>query len=209
MKPSLLVINETQLLGKMEVSLNPYINWSQNRTQKGGDGIATAVSQIFWDTAVGAGEGIEDDEYLITRIEVLEPALNVVNCYGEQRKYKKEEVEEKWGRLRRELEDIRRRGEFCVCTGDLNKLVGNIIPGNSPNVSLGGKLLRKLLDTGNWILVNGLGGEIVKGGPYTRQDPATGNQSCLDLFIVSKNMLPFIDTLVIDSDRKMTPASKA
>ena len=92
-----------------------------------------------------------------------------------------------------------------MCTGDLNKLVGNIIPGNSPKVSLGGKLLRKLLDTGNWILVNGLGSEIVKGGPYTRQDPDTGNQSCLD-FIVSKNMLPFIDTLVIDSDSKMTPA---
>ena len=41
-------------------------------------------------------------------------ALCVVNSYGEQKITKKEEVEEKWGRLRKELEDIRRRGEHIV-----------------------------------------------------------------------------------------------
>ena len=64
----------------------------------------------------GAGEGVAGDEYLITRIASFKPELNVVNCYGEQRKTTKTEVEEKWNRLRTELENIRARNEFC-CFG--------------------------------------------------------------------------------------------
>ena len=65
-----------------------------------------------------------------------------------------------------------------------------------------------VLATGNWCLVNGLGPDIVKGGPFTREDPATGNQSCLDLFIVSRELLPYVHKLVIDSVRKM-PVARA
>ena len=76
------------------------------------------------------------------------------------------------------------------------------VPGNNPEVSLGGRLLLDLLATRNWYLVNGLGQEIVEGGPFTRQDPATGGLSCLDLFIVSRELLPYVKSLVIDSDRR-------
>ena len=87
---------------------------------------------------------------------------------------KVEEVEAKWWRLVKELEAIRARGEHCVLTGDLNKLVGDDalgVPGNSPEVSPGGRLLRGLLATGNWLLVNGMGEEVVQGGPSTREEP--------------------------------------
>ena len=194
-RPSLVLLNETQLVNNMKISLNTYTTWTKNRTDKGGGGISTSVSQQFSDLAVGAGEGDRDDEFLITRVEAFSPALCVINSYGEQRITKKEEVEEKWGRLLKELEDIRRRGEFCVWAGDQNKLVGAGelgVPGNSPETSLGGRLLRELLASGNWILVNGLGAEIVEGGPHTRKDPATGKKSCLDLFVVSRELLPFV-----------------
>ena len=79
------------------------------------------------------------------------------------------------------------RGEFCCLGGDLNKLVGSGelgVPGNHPEVSLGGQLLRYLPSTGNWIVVNGLVQVMVEGGPFTRKDPANGKESCLDLFVV-------------------------
>ena len=103
------------------------------------------------------------------------------------------------------MEKIRTRGEFCCLIGDLNKLVGGGdlgVPGNHPEVSLGGWLLRNLLSTGNWFLVNGLGQEMVQGGPFTRIDPATGIQSCLDLCIVARELLPYVKNLVIDSKRE-------
>ena len=124
-KPSLVAMNETQLYGKMKVSLEPgYTSWCRNRSMKGGGGVATAVARTFLGSTGGAGEGAQGDEYLVTRITTFQPALNVVNCYGEQRKTVKTEVEEKWRRLRQALEDIRARNEFCVMAGDLNKLVG-------------------------------------------------------------------------------------
>ena len=104
------------------------------------------------------------------------------------------------------MEDVRARGEFCCLAGDMNKLVGAGqlgVPGNHPEVSLGGRLLRDLLATRNWYLVNGLGQELVTGGPYTRKDPATGKQSCLDLFVVSRELLPYVKKLEIDSQREM------
>ena len=115
-------------------------------------------------------------------------------------------MEEKWERLRSCMERIRAKQEFCLLQGDLNKLVGQGkfgVEGNHQEVSLGGKLLLDLLATGNWFLVNGLGQDIVEGGPFTRKDPATGNKSCLDLFIVSRELLPFVKKLEIDSEQEL------
>ena len=158
---------------------------------------------------MSAGEGEGDDEFLVTRVECFQPALCVINCYGEQRKTNKVEVEKKWKRLREVMEGVRARKELCLLLGDLNKLVGNGefgVSGNTSEISFGGKLLQELLSTRNWYLVNGLGPEIVKGGPFTRKDPATGNESCLDLCIVSRELLPYVQNLEIDSLRKMAVA---
>ena len=118
-------------------------------------------------------------------------------------------MEEKWSRLLKELEAIRARGEHCVLMGDLNKLVGSGewgIPENHKDVTPGGKLLIGLLATKNWVLVNGLGIEMVQGGPFTREDPANKDKkSCLDLFVISQSMRPYLTSLIIDSQRKMAP----
>ena len=183
LRPSMILMNETQLLGKAKVSLKSYTSWSRNRSVQGGGGVATSVARPYMDSAVGAGEGVGEDEYLVTRIECFSPALTVVNCYGEQRKCVKEQVEVKWNRLRTELETIRTRKDYCILAGDLNKLVGCDelgVEGNNPLTSPGGKLLRSLVATRSWFLVNGLGEEVVEGGPFTRKDPATGKESCLD-----------------------------
>ena len=104
------------------------------------------------------------------------------------------------------MEAIRARKEFCILGGDLNKLVGRAplgVPGNHPDTTLGGRLLLDLLATGNWVLVNGLGHKVVKGGPFTRKDPASGNMSCLDMFVVSTDLLPYVQSLVIDSQQEL------
>ena len=164
------------------------------------------MANTFKDCTVEAGQGEDEDEYLVTRLECFSPALIIINCYGEQRRMRKEDIEKKWVKLRKVMEEIRKRKEFVCLSGDLNKHVGTSplgVPGNDTEVSVGGRLLRELLATGNWVLVNGLGQEIVQGGPFTRNDPATGKQSCLDLFIVSRELGPYVKILVIDSNREM------
>ena len=100
---------------KTKAYLRSYTMWSKNRTEKGGGGVATAVAHEFRDSTIGAGEGEDDDEYLVTRIESFNPALNVINCYGEQRTLKNDTVEAKWGRLLNDMEAINEQEMSCVC----------------------------------------------------------------------------------------------
>ena len=78
------------------MSLSNYTSWVKNRSEKGGGGAATAVRQNYQDSAVGVCEGEDDDEFIITRIDAFSPALCIINSYGEQRRTRKEEVENKW-----------------------------------------------------------------------------------------------------------------
>ena len=125
---------------------------------------------------MGAGEGVENYEYLIKRVECFYPALNVINCYSEQRKTRKEEVEGKWERLRQEMEGIRARQEFCILLGDLNKLV-DIGEWGMPGKQAG--------DFPGWSSSERVAGYGKLGqartGYSSRKDPATGVESCLNL----------------------------
>ena len=119
----MLAINETLLRGNIKVDLEAsYISWTKNRVGQTGGGVATAVARSFMNRVGGAGEGVDGDEYLITRVATFKPALNVINCYGEQRKNTKIEVEEKWKRICKELDNIKARNEFAILTGDLTQL---------------------------------------------------------------------------------------
>ena len=77
--------------------------------------------------------------------------------------------------------------------------------GNKKQISAGGELLREhLLRTGEYVLLNNL--PMAEGGPFTWVEPGKEEvRSCLDLAIASANLLPFIKTVVIDSDRRFTP----
>ena len=59
-----------------------------------------------------------------------------------------------WSRIVNQIEVIERRGEEVLLIGDLNKHVGDIVPGNHTKCSYGGKLVRNLLSAGKFILVN-------------------------------------------------------
>ena len=91
--------------------------------------------------------------------------------------------------------------------GDLNKHVGadeEGIEGNNVRISYGGELLRKFLSERNFSMLNRLA--LTKGGPFTRVDPADpSKKSCLDYALVSSELLPFIDEVIIDSQKTFTP----
>ena len=56
-KPSVVLLNETQLAGRMKCEILP-LGWTfRNRGCQGGGGIATGVAQELKDTTIAAGEG--------------------------------------------------------------------------------------------------------------------------------------------------------
>ena len=91
--------------------------------------------------------------------------------------------------------------------GDFNKKVGNDkfgVKGNHPEITYGGELVRELIASEEYHIVND--SEVAIGGPFTRTDPSDENKkSCLDLAIASSNLIPFIKEMVVDKDRSFTP----
>ena len=157
-RPDILTVNETALKGKNKPYVDGYFSFFKNHLTKSMGGVATAVENHLKPNTVIVTEEEGDDEYIIVRIDNCKHALNIVNVYGEQEgRTGREKVVEKWNRIRKDLDRIKMKGEFCLIVGDFNKKVGNDdlgVEGNHPEISFGGKLVRNLLGSGQYILVN-------------------------------------------------------
>ena len=205
-KPHYVNINETLLRGNNKVSIKGYKCFSKNREDRAGGGICSAVVDSLKEQAVRVAEGGANDEWQAVRLDHISPAITIINVYGEQEgRTSSEEVRSRWCRLTKDMEDARARGDHVVVAGDLNRQVGNDhlgVAGNHPQVSAGGHLVRDLLASGAWVLVNNMV-EKVEGGPFTRVDPASGHRSCLDLWLCTTSLIPHIKSLMIDKERRL------
>ena len=209
-KADIVILNETATRGKTKIKLKNYLSFTKNNPNKlSMGGVSTSVASWLADSAVRVSEDSEGDEYLVTRIEKVCPALNIINVYGQQEcrdtKNVKEKIMESWSKIKKELCMIEMRGEAALLIGDVNRAVGADelgVKGNKEKVSFGGELVRDLVESKDYVIFNNL--EIAVGGPWTREDPADGGLSCLDLAIGSVNLLPFLRVVEVDSRRKVS-----
>ena len=149
-----------------------------------------------------ASLGDDDCEYIVTRLDLLNPAICIINHYGPQEK-STEETSDAWDKILVEICKARARQDQVILFGDLNKHLGGRA-GAPDKLTYGGKLVNQLLDDGEFTLVNTL--PLTTGGPYTRQCPNDPNsKSVLTLAIVSNDLLPYIESFHIDSERKFSP----
>ena len=167
-KPDIHTVNDTALKGNMKIKIPKYFCYSKNRDKNKG-GVATVVADYLNPNTSKVTEGRERDEYIITRIDITEPAINIVNIYGSQEgRTDKDEIEKSWLRLMEDVKQIEERNEDVLIIGDLNRAVGSGplgIKGNKEKVAQGGQLIRNLIETDQYILINNL--DVVQGGPWT------------------------------------------
>ena len=208
MNPDICNLNEINLRGNRKLKLKNYVSFNKNRAIKQMGGVSTSFQSYLRQYVVKVSDNSECDEYLVTRLENVQPALNILNIYGriETRAGGPDKILESWGRIKKELALIEARGEAVLIIGDLNRAVGCDdlgVEGNAPDLSYGGKLVRDLVATEEYVMFNNL--PLVEGGPWTREDPGDGGLSCLDLAIGSRNLLPFLERMVVDSAKEFTP----
>ena len=73
-------------------------------------------------------EGVDQDEYIVTKHDNFAIPINIINVYGEaESRASKQEIEDRWYRIISELKSIESKGEFALLIGDMNKHVGNTI----------------------------------------------------------------------------------
>ena len=78
------LLNETGLRGRNKVNIPGYSSFTRNRKEKAMGGISTSFKDKMSADTVNVGQGADEDEYLIVRLEQFKPAICVINCYGEQ-----------------------------------------------------------------------------------------------------------------------------
>ena len=204
--PDVISLNEHGLQGKNKVIIPGYLTFTKNRLLKSMGGVSVSVGNYMRQNAVKVKEGIDDDEYVIVRVDKFRFPINVLSYYGEQESRNTNgKILEKWDRFKKDLDNIKLKGEAALIIGDFNKLVGCDefgVEGNNPDITYGGKLVRELIKSGEYILVNNTWK--TTGGPFTREDPAKlHKKSCLDFCIVSAKLFPYIKELKIDSGREL------
>ena len=175
-------------------------------------GVATAVASSLKQNTVKVGEGENEDEYLVTRVDHIYPPINIINVYmGQESRMTTKEILENWMRLKKDIDLILKRNEGIILIGDFNVALENGelgIMGNHEKVSYRGKLIREMLQEKEIVLVNSM--ELVEDGPWTwesRSDPS--KKSCLDLVMVTENLKPYISSLLVDKKRDHAPCRVA
>ena len=105
-------------------------------------GVATFVANELKQNAVKVKEGLDNDEYLITRLDHVCPPVNILNVYGGQEtRMSKQEILDNWINIKAEITEIKNRGEGLILIGDLNRSIGSGsqgVRGNTPLCPTGG-----------------------------------------------------------------------
>ena len=203
LKPDIICLQETLLAGKAKPTLQNYSCFNRNRETCGGGGVSTLVSNRICNNTTATSTGTDETEFVSVRVGHMEPGITVINWYACQEN-KRDLVDDSWDTILGQLAAATARGDRCILTGDFNRRLGTRV-GDAKEVSYGGKKVLDLIDTGEFALVNEMN-NLVRGGPYTRTDPSDpANKSVLSFVVVSSALVPNIDYLLIDSDRRFTP----
>ena len=160
-QPEVILLEETMLRNKSKIKHKDYLSFCLNRAEgAGGGGIATLIANTIKQHATRVAENNKKEEYSIVRLEHIKPALNIVHVYGRvESRTSPEKVLEGWAEILKELSHIEDSQEAILMVGDWNRAVGSGaqgVEGNKSQVSYGGSLIRDLVSTGNYFILNNL-----------------------------------------------------
>ena len=78
-------VSETNVHGTKKINLKNYVSFTKNNpNKKSMGGLLTSVRNEIKQSAVKVNDNSDGDEYLIVRLDHVEPPLNIINIYGEQ-----------------------------------------------------------------------------------------------------------------------------
>ena len=91
--PNLVILNETCLKNRQKIQLSNYKSFNRNRcTGQIMGGISTSVRDNEKMFVTKTVDGLEKDEFMITRYSNFHNPVNVINIYGEQESRTKDSI---------------------------------------------------------------------------------------------------------------------
>ena len=149
------MISESHLKFNSKLQIPNFTSYSRNRKEISHGGIATVVLDSEANDCLKVSDGVNDNDFLVTRHSQFSTPLNVINVYSQQEtRTAVSVIRENWNEVIEEIIRIETRKEHLILIGDFNKHIGDGIQGNHNKISEGGKLIRELLKNDKYILLN-------------------------------------------------------
>ena len=203
-KPVIMGVSETKLKDGSHIEkFEGYEMKRADRKKEGkdGGGVMFIYKEEIKNIIKVVNEEREKAEMLWMRLDnnVVKARLGVVYMPQEETKTV-DELKEIYQLIETEVETAAKQNEILVLMGDFNCKVGSIIPGNTDNVTKGGRILMKLLDKHNLCILNG---EEFCSGKWTRIEGS--ERSILDYVITRKEDRSIFSSMHIDEEKLITP----
>ena len=199
-QPGVFFVQESKCARKNKVKHPDYVMFEHVRKHSAGGGLLTAVHKNLKPVSVSEETDIE---ILVVQGVVNNKAVRFINGYGPQDESNStdNEKQEFFNRLDEEVKSSGIAGAMICIQMDANSKLGtDYIPGDPKSQSKNGKLLAKVIDENDLVVVNGT--DKCSGLITRHRETINGvEESVIDFFIVCRRFFHIINSLVIDEKR--------
>ena len=201
-EPTLFCITETHLLEKEGLKIEGYELYRNDRDNFGG-GILIGVRIELEGVCTIVEKSKDVGEMLWVAIDNNRVKLRIGAVYAPQEsRTSKERLKQMYEKVGEQVLKAKEKQQSTVILGDLNCKIGDVIKGNRPEVTKGGKLLLKFVKNNDLLILNQ--SEKCRG-LWTRCEGIS--TSVLDYFIIDNESSTAFETMLIDEEREFSPAS--
>ena len=198
--PGVFFIQESKARIKNKIIMQNYITFEMLRKNNFGGGLFTAVHKSLKPISVSSDD--QEEELLVVEAKISETKVRFINGYGPQEKAPENSRKSFYNQLDLEIKKAKFSGSLICIEMDSNaKLGSKIIPGDPKEKSENGKLLEKIVNENDLIVVNGT--ELCNG-TITRHRETINNieESIIDHFIVCKDFFKLVVNMTVDEAGK-------
>ena len=199
-KPTVVCITETHLLKSDNLEIEGYKIYRNDRDNFGG-GIMIAVSESIKNvcTIVEKENIVGETMWMVVDNTKIKIRIGVVYAPQESRT-KKKQYKELYERVEKQIDEARERGQKLMILGDFNCKIGDAIPGNKPEVSKSGKLMKQMVKKQKLSILNSID---VCEGTWTRTEG--DSKSIIDYVLMWKEDVKAVQKMRIDEEKEDAP----
>ena len=155
MNPSIICLVETQLDEAERVQLEGLNSVFRSDKSSDSGGIMVAVKDKLKNIAIQLGETKDVGQTLWVRLDNRKEKIGIGTVYAPQEsRTRLTELEKLFQVIETYINESQKVKEKLVLVGDFNCKVGKLIEGNSETVTKGGRLLQKLANKHNLLILN-------------------------------------------------------
>ena len=201
--PAVFFLQETKTRFRNKIKYPNYTFFEYIRKNSGGGGLLTAVHNNLHPVQVSNDE---DVEVLVVEGRLDDIKIRLINGYGPQ-EADEENTRAFMNKIDLEVKSAMLAGALICIEMDANSKLGpGIIKGDPKEQSKNGKLLEKVVNDNNLVVVNGT--ELCDG-VITRQRKTVdrNEESVIDFFIVCKNFFKLVKKMKVDEEKSYSLCS--